>query len=443
MATALKDIKPNAKNPRILKKPRAEKLAYYLDKFGDLSGIVYNVNPECEALVSGHQRVRIFKKEKGKLTILERFSPPTKDGTVTKGFIELANGQRYTYTEKFWSKEEADEATIVANGQFGEWDGDVLANDWFQFEVPQLIEMGVPEFVFGGFEPAMEKKEAQQDNYQMPAEIVTDIERGDLITIGPHRLFCGDSTNPDDVKRLMGAAKADLTITSPPYWVGKDYEREKTWPDIQAFIKLVSANLVGLTKDDGRIVINTGTCQAGKYFDGVAQMRLLLDDWQHELDKLGWPMRYVRCWAKRGQLPLISPKMDVIDVHWEFLGYFYNPKAKPFKGHNKTGESWSADGIWEIPGDRSAGGAHVAAFPVEIPARNILLFSQEGDVVADLFNGAGTTMVAAHQLERICYGMEIEPKYCEATVDRMLKQDPTLEILRNGKPYIPKSTKNG
>lgn len=55
--------------------------------------------------------------------------------------------------------------------------------------------------------------------------------------------------------------------------------------------------------------------------------------------------------------------------------------------------------------------------------------------MTDLFSGAGTTMVAAHQLNRIAYGMEIEPKYCEVTIDRMLKQDPTLEVTRNGKPY--------
>ncbi len=65
------------------------------------------------------------------------------------------------------------------------------------------------------------------------------------------------------------------------------------------------------------------------------------------------------------------------------------------------------------------------------PIRN-----HEGDVY-DPFLGSGTTMVAAHQLHRRCYGLEIDPKYCQVIIDRMLKLDPALTITRNGKPYTP------
>jgi DNA modification methylase len=59
----------------------------------------------------------------------------------------------------------------------------------------------------------------------------------------------------------------------------------------------------------------------------------------------------------------------------------------------------------------------------------------KGQSVLDLFLGSGTTMVASHQLKRKCYGMELDPKYCQVIIDRMIKLDPDLKITRNGQPY--------
>lgn len=148
MPDKLSDIKPNGRNPRLIRKERMEKLREYLAEFGDLSGLVVNADG---TIISGHQRSQVFKKEKGKLTILERYDPPTADGTTARGFIELKDGSRFVYREVDWPQEKADRATIVANGNFGEWDSDILTNEW-AFDIPELREFGVPEFVFGGAE---------------------------------------------------------------------------------------------------------------------------------------------------------------------------------------------------------------------------------------------------------------------------------------------------
>jgi len=71
--------------------------------------------------------------------------------------------------------------------------------------------------------------------------------------------------------------------------------------------------------------------------------------------------------------------------------------------------------------------------PIEIPARAI--GNHKANKVLDLFCGSGSTMVAAHQMNRKCYGMELDPKYCQVIIDRMLKLDPSLEVKRNGEPY--------
>jgi DNA modification methylase len=78
---------------------------------------------------------------------------------------------------------------------------------------------------------------------------------------------------------------------------------------------------------------------------------------------------------------------------------------------------------------------HRAAYPVEFAANMVKDFSLVNDLIYEPFTGSGTTMVAAHQLNRKCYGMELDPKYCQVIIDRMHKLDPSLEIKINGKPY--------
>ena len=79
---------------------------------------------------------------------------------------------------------------------------------------------------------------------------------------------------------------------------------------------------------------------------------------------------------------------------------------------------------------------HPATFPVELPSEYIKAMTNEKEFVSEPFTGSGTTMVAAHQLNRKCYGMELDPKYCQVIIDRMQKLDPTLSVKINGKEYV-------
>ena len=93
--------------------------------------------------------------------------------------------------------------------------------------------------------------------------------------------------------------------------------------------------------------------------------------------------------------------------------------------------------VWHFDRHKKDGteGGHATPKPIPLCQRAIKSSCPDGGIVIDAFIGSGSTMVAAHQLKRKCYGMEMEPKYCQVIVDRMLKLDPSLEVKRNGEPY--------
>lgn len=258
-------------------------------------------------------------------------------------------------------------------------------------------------------------------------------ERGQLWQIGKHRLLCGDSTSREDVARLMGGMLASLLFTSPPYWVGKDYETQGSETEIDHFIaSCVRAWTDWVRVDEGRVVVNTGTAAIHRIEKKrKVEVLPLIDKWANSLRQRGWLLRHIRIWAKAGDLPaLVAPKTDVVDQHWEhlalfenetweYIGAFWSPAGHQ-RGQERIKTAWAQQGVWAgIAGERSAGGTHVAAFPIEIPFRHIILYTKQGESVLDPFLGSGTTMVACEQQGRVCYGMEIEPKYVAVTLERM------------------------
>lgn len=277
-------------------------------------------------------------------------------------------------------------------------------------------------------EPQIDRAEELNKKWKVAA--------GDLFAIGSHRLLCGDSTRREDVDRVMGGEKAQILFTSPPYWVGFEYEKENKWGQVLDFIETFAGVYPEFVNADGRMIINTGTVQAGELTKGPAYMELLLDTWVAYLKLNGWLLRYVRFWVKDGGLLHTAPRSDCIDQHTEFIGYFYNPKAK-FRGQERTAGAgaWAGKGYWDdIPGAARQSG-HVAAFPVEFANRNIVLFSVGGEVVLEPFAGSGTTLVACQNLSRRCRAIEISPAYVAVCLERMATAFPDLVIerVKNGK----------
>ena len=244
-----------------------------------------------------------------------------------------------------------------------------------------------------------------------PADPIT--QPGDLWILGDHRLLCGDSTKAEDVARLMGGAKTDLVFTDPPYGVDvqeRDLQQAKVRGRRKDGKGVANDNLQGddlrafLDTIFGNVLMHTspGACWYVCAPSGV--------DYRHPLNALAelGVARHGLVWVKDRFV------MGRCDYHYrhENIIYGWTPGAA-----HKALSDRDKDSVWEYarPG-RSP--EHPTMKPVELVAYALGNSSNPGDLVIEPCGGSGTTLIAAEQLGRKCYGMEISPAYCDVIVKR-------------------------
>jgi len=277
---------------------------------------------------------------------------------------------------------------------------------------------------------------------------------GQLWALGDHRLIIGDCTDPGVVDQVMDGKMAAMCFTSPPYWVGKEYETQKSVAEIDQFIAMVCDQLVRAVRmDQSRIVINTGTGFTTS-FDHKKKRHLLLliDKWSNAMQVRGWNLRHLRHWLKEGQTTAIAPATDIIDQHSEFIGTFendqgmdlefgdwfvnnmgmletfYNPNGSN-RGQNRvySGKRWALRAFWlDIHGTANKDDQG-ASFPLELAERHLALYARQGEIVYEPFAGSGTMIIGCERFKMKCRAIELDPKYSAIAIDRwhqMTKQDP-------------------
>ena len=143
---------------------------------------------------------------------------------------------------------------------------------------------------------------------------------------------------------------------------------------------------------------------------------------------MGYKLHETICWVKSAAIP----QSIRLTRKFEFI-FLLNQSTAETPPTNQ-GYQEPEYNVWNISNQNANTAHHGACFPVALPHKGISLFCLK-DIVLEPFCGSGTTMVASHQLNRRCYAMEIDPKYCQVTVDRMRKLDPSIEIKKNGQPY--------
>jgi hypothetical protein len=349
---AINEVKVNPNNPRLIKDDKFKKLVQSVKEFPEMLDIRPIVVNADMVVLGGNMRLKACKEA---------------------GLKEVPIIMADKLTE-----DQQREFLIKDNVSGGEWDWDILANEW---EVEQLEEWGLDIPV--NFEVELE---AEEDDFAVPeGGIETDIVLGDLFEIGEHRLLCGDSTDIEKVELLTKREKCNL-LTDPPYGIKankqtlgtgkKQFHRGEDWdnevPDFFYVLELIDKAIIW----------------GGNYFTNRLDVT---NDWL--------------CWHKKND----GLSFSEFEMAWTNLG-----KNCRMLSHHWGGETKE----------------HPTMKPLKVMEWCINYLDEKP--ILDIFLGSGSTMVASHQLKRKCYGMELDPKYCQVIIDRMKKLDPTLIIKKNG-----------
>ena len=302
-----------------------------------------------------------------------------------------------------------------STGEAATWDMDLLPIELASLRNADydIAETGLdPDLMAGLLDP----KPATVTEDEVPEPPVDPITKpGDLWLLGEHRLLCGDSTKAEDVARLMDGELAEMMVTDPPYNV--EYEgnyiqsgcimkkEQKIWSggiandnrdDFAAWLALVFESCDSAISGGAAIYVWHPSGEDGKHFWSA---------WPYDL----WHF----------QVDLVWNKTSLIISRWD-----YKPQHEPcmygWKGKNRR---WIGPNneptVWDIPRQQGASGearVHPTQKPVECMARAIR--NHDAPLVYDPFLGSGTTLIAAEQLGRKCFGMEVSPAYCDVIVKR-------------------------
>lgn len=391
---------PYARNARTHSKEQIAQLRASLREFGFVSPAV--IDSKYNILV-GHGRVQAAREEGYK--------------TIPCVFAEnLTDAQKRAY--------------ILADNQLAlnaGWDEEMLS-----VELSDLKDESFDLSLLGFDEKDLEKLMAgpddggaQNDDFDLSAalEKASFVEKGDLWTVGKHRLLCGDATSPEDVERLMGGKTANLILTDPPYGVsfkasdGLTIENDSLKGDeFYKFLLSAFTNMAAhLEKGGAAYVFHADT-------EGLNFRKAFID--------AGFHLAGVCIWVKNS---LVLGRSDYQWQHEPILyGFLQNGKHPWYSDRKQTT-------IWNFNKPKR-NKDHPTSKPLDLLSYPIKNSSQENAIVLDTFGGSGSTMMACEQMNRICYMSELDPKYASVILRRYVEDTGDADgvyVERGGKklPY--------
>lgn len=399
------DLLPLEINPRKITEAKRMKMIESIQKFNLVDIPVIDTDG---TIISGHQRMRALQ-------------------AIGRGdeLIDVRIPNRKLTTK------ELKEYNILANQHFGEFDMEVMDIEFKDLDFEDIgVDVKAIEFEQSDmfekskvkFEIEKERKaqviEAKEDDFDTtpPAQPFTVL--GDLYEIGEHRLLCGDSTDSDQVAKLMNGEKADMVFTDPPYGINiVNSNSKKVGGGGETKFGKVGGNKIVDAKVYSQIIGDDTTDTARDFYNTCIAMgfeNFIIWGGNYFTDFLNPSMCWI-VWDKENT-------GDFADV--ELAWTSFDKGAKLYKwlwnGMSRKG-SRDVEGITRVHPTQKPVGLFINIF-------NDFMFK----MCYDGFLGSGSTMVAAHQAQRRCYGMELGPNYCDVIVKRMHKLDPSLRIIRNG-----------
>lgn len=360
-------------NPRQITDEEMGKLKNSINEFGYVAPII--VNKHNNHIVGGNQRYEALK---------------------SLGYTDV---DVIFVDEPDLNREKA--LNIALNKISGEWDfvkladilDDLELND-FDISITGFDELELEDF---GIEDPTEHEpvEIVEDDYDLEDDIEVTVELGDIYQLGNHRLMCGDSTSVDDVEKLMNGNKADMVFTDPPY----SY-------NYQSNMRTKSEKFDVLMNDDKILnfmhplkIVNDG-------FVFICTTWKVLDKWI-PLFKQYYNLSNMIIWNKGGG--------GIGDLKHTFLTDY---EIILCSNNEREIIGKRIGSVWNIGKDNVNDYVHPTQKPIELSANAIKNVTKETHNVLDLFGGSGSTMIACEQLNRNCYMMELDPKYCQVIINR-------------------------
>lgn len=300
-------------------------------------------------------------------------------------------------------------------------DNKLNESDWdMELVIQELKEMTPEEIDLTGFDRDLiiEPDEKDDEIPEIPEEPKSKL--GDLYILGNHRVLCGDSTKIEDVERLMDGKKADMVFTDPPYGIAfKDTKGNEIKNDDLNDEKLSDFNRLWQESAD---IASKGDCfllawQSPRkfhlldYFGNWRFFRLIT---MYKSNRISFPHG---AWINKTEPCCVFAKGDPRITKQEYMDDCYVYK------HDKESHE-----------DSNVG--HPTPKPVKMVMSNIKACAKTDDLILDLFLGSGSTLIASEKTGRKCYGMELDPKYCDVIVQRYVDYTGNENIILNGEQII-------
>lgn len=389
----IKDLVLYEKNARTHPKKQIDLLTQNIERFGFTTPCLIDKH---NSVIAGHGRIEAMKK-------LGRDEIPC---------VRLEN----------LSEEEVKALRIADNklSEMSEWDMSLVLDE--------LKDLSDDMFDLTGFDKdlILEPDEKDDEVLEVPEEPKSVL--GDLYELGGHRILCGDSTKIDDVERLMNEHKADMVFTSPPYnadtkagqgdiFNGKKSKKlyddgysDNLPPD--EYVKFAQDVLtMCFAFTEGFIFWNVSYNKNSRY-QYIQQITPYLEYLREQI-----------CWKKSSTIPFKGSLMR----DWEPIYLFSTMKAN--LGLDKV-----TSNFWEVSNTGSQAENHKACYPIALVEKGISII-EGAKILLDPFLGSGSTLIASQKTGRICYGMELDPKYIDVCIERWCKYTGITKIKKNGEDY--------
>lgn len=372
----ISELTPARYNPRKISSDALGRLTKSLSELGNLQPITWNA--KTGNIVGGHQRLKCYQ-------------------AMQKDEVEVW---------AVWLDEAQEKAANIAlNKLSGEFDLPQLKDILEELDTGE-IDLDITGFGADELADLMEqtKPEVEEDEVpEVPVDAIT--KPGDLWILGEHRVLCGDSTKAEDVSKLNDGQAPAIMITDPPY--GVQYDANWRNKAKRSDGTPIGASAIGKVENDKR----ADWTDSWKLFLGdvayIWHAGLFAPIVAKGLNDSGFELRAQIIWAKN------NFAIGRGDYHWKHEPCWY--AVRKGKTANTTGDRTQTT-LWEINKPQKSDTGHSTQKPIECMARPIK--NHNFDLIYDPFLGSGTTLIAAEQLGRKCYGMEISPNYCDVIVKR-------------------------